>query len=70
MERLASVMSDLTLNALQLEVIGGIRRSDRVIAARCGWGSGKTSSLVFALWFIAKTRPGTTSLLITDTNGR
>lgn len=63
-------MSELTLNDLQLEVIGGIRRSDRVIAARCGWGSGKTSSLVFALWFIAKTRPGTTSLLITDTNGR
>ena len=63
-------MSDLILNDLQLEVIGGIRRSDRVIAARCGWGSGKTSSLVFALWFIAKTRPGTTSLLITDTNSR
>lgn len=63
-------MSDLTLNDLQLEVIGGIRRADRIIAARCGWGSGKTSSLVFALWFLAKTRPGTTSLLITDTNGR
>lgn len=63
-------MSELLLNSLQLEVIGGIRRADRVIAARCGWGSGKTSSLVFAIWFLAKTRPGTTSLLITDTNGR
>jgi len=58
------------LNDLQREVITGIRRKDHVIAARCGWGSGKTSSLIFALWFIAKTRPGTTSLLVTDTTPR
>jgi hypothetical protein len=58
------------LNELQREVIAGIRRKDKVIAARCGWGSGKTSSLIFAMWFLAKTRPGTTSLLITDTTPR
>ena len=58
------------LNELQREVIAGIRRKDKVIAARCGWGSGKTSSLIFAMWFLAKVRPGTTSLLITDTTPR
>jgi hypothetical protein len=64
------VSSDLQLNDLQREVIAGIRRADRIIAARCGWGSGKTSSLIFAMWFLSKVRPGTTSLLVTDTNGR
>ena len=56
---------DFILNDLQREIIRGIRRKDKIIAARCGWGSGKTSSLIFALWFVAKIRPGTTSLLIT-----
>ena len=60
----------LELNELQREIIAGIRRKQHIIAARCGWGSGKTSSLIFALWFLSKTRPGTTSLLITDTNPR
>jgi len=63
-------MTDFTLNDLQRAVIGGLRRRDTIIAARCGWGSGKTTSLIFALWFVAKTRPGTTSLLITDTTPR
>ena len=40
---------DFILNDLQREIIRGIRRKDKVIAARCGWGSGKTSSLIFAL---------------------
>lgn len=60
----------LKLNELQQHIITGIRREDQIIAARCGWGSGKTSGLIFALWFVAKTRPGTSSLLVTDTNGR
>ncbi len=41
-----------------------------MISARCGWGSGKTSGLVFALWFISRIRPGKSSLLITDTSPR
>lgn len=61
---------DFILNDLQREIIRGLRRKDKIIAARCGWGSGKTSSLIFALWFIAKVRPSTTSLLITDTTPR
>ena len=61
---------ELILNDLQREIIKGLRRREKIIAARCGWGSGKTSSLIFALWFIAKVRPGTTSLLITDTTPR
>ena len=60
----------LNLNELQRHIITGIRREDKIVSARCGWGSGKTSGLIFALWFIAKTRPGTSSLLVTDTNGR
>ena len=61
---------DLKLNELQKNIIARIRRRDKVIAARCGWGSGKTSGLVFALWFISRIRPGTSSLLITDTSPR
>jgi hypothetical protein len=53
-------MTDFLLNDLQRAVISGLRRKDKIIAARCGWGSGKTTSLIFALWFVAKTRPGTT----------
>ncbi len=45
-------MTDFTLNDLQRAVIGGLRRRDTIIAARCGWGSGKTTSLIFALWFV------------------
>jgi hypothetical protein len=61
---------DLKLNELQRHIIAGIRKKDKVIAARCGWGSGKTSGLVFALWFVSRVRPGCSSLLITDTSPR
>ena len=60
----------LQLNDLQQNIIARIRKQDKVISARCGWGSGKTSGLVFALWFISRIRPGTSSLLITDTSPR
>ena len=63
-------MTDLVLNPLQRAIIKGILSKDRIIAARCGWGSGKTSALVFALLFITRMRPGTSSLLVTDTNPR
>ena len=60
----------LSLNPLQQDIIGAIRREERVISARCGWGSGKTSALVFSLLFISKWRAGRSSLLVTDTNPR
>ena len=63
-------MAEIKLNPLQLEIIKGITRKDKVIAARCGWGSGKTSALVFSILYISKTRPGTSSLLVTDTTPR
>ena len=63
-------MSKIKLNNLQLEIIRGITRKDKVISARCGWGSGKTSALVFSILYISKTRPGTSSLLVTDTTPR
>jgi hypothetical protein len=58
------------LNDLQRRIIAAITLEQEVIAARCGWGSGKTAALIFALWTIAKLRPGTSSLLITDTTPR
>lgn len=60
----------INLNELQRGIISRIRLEDQIIAARCGWGSGKTSALVFALLFIAKVRPNSSSLLVTDTNPR
>ena len=63
-------MAEIKLNPLQLEIIRGITRKDKVIAARCGWGSGKTSALVFSILYLSKTRPGTSSLLVTDTTPR
>ena len=63
-------MTSLTLNELQHGIISRIAKRERVIAARCGWGSGKTSALVFSLLFVSRFRPGTSSLLVTDTNPR
>ena len=60
----------ISLNTLQAEIIGAIRREEKIISARCGWGSGKTSALVFSLLFVAKWRAGKSSLLVTDTNPR
>ena len=61
---------NLELNPLQRDIIASIRSEHRVVSARCGWGAGKTSALVFAILFIAKWRAGTSTLLVTDTNGR
>ena len=60
----------VVLNELQLAIISAILREDKVISARCGWGSGKTSALVFSLLTVAKMRPGTSSLIVTDTTPR
>ena len=45
-------MAEIKLNPLQLEIIKGITRKDKVIAARCGWGSGKTSALLSSPFYI------------------
>ena len=60
----------IKLNPLQLELIEAITRQQTMVAVRAGWGSGKTSALVFALAWISNMRPGTSSLLITDTAQR
>ena len=57
----------INLNELQHGIISRIAKNERIIAARCGWGSGKTSALVFALLFVSRVRPNTSSLLVTDT---
>ena len=43
----------IVLNDLQRRIIKAIKNEDKIIAARCGWGSGKTSALVFALWTVS-----------------
>jgi len=58
------------LNPLQLELLEAITRQQTMVAVRAGWGSGKTSALVFALAWVSNMRPGTSSLLITDTAQR
>ena len=63
-------MDSLKLNELQLDIITQIRKENKIIAARCGWGSGKTSALVLSLLTISHIRPGTSSLLVTDTTPR
>lgn len=63
-------MNEIQLNDLQKSIIARIIRQDEVISARCGWGSGKTSALVFSLLTISKWRRGCSSLLITDTTPR
>jgi hypothetical protein len=64
------MMNEIQLNDLQKSIIARIIRQDEVISARCGWGSGKTSALVFSLLTISKWRRGCSSLLITDTTPR
>jgi len=64
-------MMNLKLNNLQLDLIDKVLFSDEpFIAVRAGWGSGKTSSLVFTLLAWSKKNPGKSSLLITDTAPR
>ena len=63
-------MDSLKLNKLQVEIITQIRQNKKIIAARCGWGSGKTSALVLSLLTVSHMRPGTSSLLVTDTTPR
>ena len=61
----------LNLNPLQVDLIDKlIYSSDPFIAVRAGWGSGKTSALVFALWTWSKLHPNKSSLLVTDTTPR
>ena len=61
----------LNLNELQLTLIKRLLLSDdNFIAVRAGWGSGKTSALVFALALWSEKNPNKSSLLITDTAGR
>jgi hypothetical protein len=65
------MMMMLNLNELQLTLIKRLLLSDdNFIAVRAGWGSGKTSALVFALALWSEKNPNKSSLLITDTAGR
>ena len=63
-------MIDINPNELQTEIIKRIGQRDKIIAARCGWGSGKTSALVFSMLLVSKMRPGMSSLMVTDTTPR
>ncbi len=66
-----SDIPNIKLNPLQVELINRLLFSeDKIIAVRAGWGSGKTSALVFAILVASESMPGKTSLLITDTSSR
>jgi hypothetical protein len=61
---------DLQLNPLQRDLLRALAYEQTFIAVRAGWGSGKTSALVFAILQMSHARPGSSSLLITDTSPR
>lgn len=62
---------ELKLNPLQIDLVDRLIYSDDAfIAVRAGWGSGKTSALVFALWTWSSIHPNKSSLLVTDTAPR
>jgi len=63
-------MSDPKLNPLQRDLLRALATEQTFIAVRAGWGSGKTSALVFAILAMSHARPGSSSLLITDTSPR
>jgi len=60
----------LEYTALQKELIAAITQKNAFVAVRAGWGASKTSALVFGLLYVATWRPGTSSLLVTDTAPR
>ena len=54
---------ELKLNPLQIDLIDQLLYSgEPFIAVRAGWGSGKTSALVFALWTWSSIHPNKTYL--------
>jgi hypothetical protein len=59
------------LNEMQKTALKALRRGDVVVALICGWGSGKTATLVFTLHMVGVAlRPGRRILLVTDTHKR
>ena len=63
-------MSGPSLNPLQRQMIAALASGSRLIGIRAGWGSGKTTGLVFSAWWLSVTRPGVRILLILDTADR
>lgn len=54
-------------NDLQYKVLDSMASGATVIAVEAGWGSGKSLSLIMALLWRHALRPGTRSVLVTDT---
>lgn len=64
-------MTDVKLNPLQIDLLNKVLfTNDSYVAVRAGWGSGKTSAIVFSLLAWAESHPNQSSLLITDTANR
>ena len=60
-------MTDVKLNSLQIDLLNKVLfTTDSYVAVRAGWGSGKTSAIVFSLLAWAESHPNQSSLLITD----
>lgn len=60
----------ILLNTMQLRILEALFHRDPIISARAGWGSGKTSALVFAMIAISHLVPGGTTPVVTDTRPR
>lgn len=60
----------IILNALQVRMLAAIERRDPIVAARAGWGSGKTTGIVLSLKFACTLFPGTVSMVVTDSRPR
>ena len=60
----------INLNPLQSQMVASLIRGDRFISVRAGWGSGKTSGLVFSIIYCSILYPGEPMLLVTDTSAR
>lgn len=60
----------IVLNPLQEQVIASLASGATYVAIRAGWGSGKTTALVFGILYRAVLYPGEQILLITDTSTR
>jgi hypothetical protein len=64
-------MNEIKLNPLQIDMIHATLLSkDKIIGVRAGWGSGKSSGIIFTLLAWSEAHPNESSLLITDTASR
>lgn len=63
-------VSPIVLNDMQVQIMADVFAAEPIIAVQAGWGSGKTSALVFAMQAISYLVPGGLTPLVLDTRPR